>query len=120
MISVACHIQPITISLSGVRLLYGAFKRPGPFCETSTEVTNYVNAFCETMWKTGATEIEFWHLPLGVPVYAKTRVCDRSVDLMLKVLPEVLIHPHCCVSEALHADIKDWRKILSDARMNLT
>ena len=71
----------ITISLSGVRLLYGAFKQPRQFCETSTEVTNYVNAFCETMWKTGATEIEFWHLPLGVPVSVKTRVSDRLFGL---------------------------------------
>ena len=34
-------------------------KQPEQFCETSAEVTNYVIAFCETMRKPVATEIEF-------------------------------------------------------------
>ena len=37
----------------------GLYKQPRLFWESSAEVTNYVIAFCETMWKTGATEIEF-------------------------------------------------------------
>ena len=41
--------------MSGVKLLYGAIY----ICETSAEVANYVIDFCETMWKPGATEIEF-------------------------------------------------------------
>ena len=52
-ISAACHKKPLLLSVSGVRLLYGRF------CETSAEVTNYLIAFCETMRKPGATEIEF-------------------------------------------------------------
>ena len=37
----------------------GLYKQPRQFCETSAEVTNYVIAFCRTMWKVRATEIEF-------------------------------------------------------------
>ena len=67
MVSAACHKKPLLPSVSGVRLLYkqprqfyiGLYKQPRQFCETSAEVTNYVIAFCETMRKPGATEIEF-------------------------------------------------------------
>ena len=37
----------------------GLYRQYRQFCETSAEVTNYVIAFRETMWKPGATEIEF-------------------------------------------------------------
>ena len=37
----------------------GLYRQPRQVCETSAEVANYVIDFCETMWKTGATEIEF-------------------------------------------------------------
>ena len=37
----------------------GLYRQPRQFCETSAEVTNYVIAFCETMWKSDATEIVF-------------------------------------------------------------
>ena len=35
------------------------YRQPRQFCETFAEVTNYVIAFCETMWKSGAKEIVF-------------------------------------------------------------
>ena len=41
----------------------GLYRQLRLFCETSAEVTNYVIALGETMWKTRATEIEFRHLP---------------------------------------------------------
>ena len=60
MISAACHKKSLLPSVSGVRLLYiGPCRQPNQFCETSAEVTNYISAFCETMRKPGATEIEF-------------------------------------------------------------
>ena len=37
----------------------GLYRQPRLSCETSAEVIIYVIAFCETMWKTWATEIEF-------------------------------------------------------------
>ena len=40
-------------------LFLGLYRQPRQFCETFAEVTNYVIAFCETMWKSGAIEIEF-------------------------------------------------------------
>ena len=40
----------------GVKVLY---RQPRLFYKTSAEVTNYVSAFCETVWKRGTTEIEF-------------------------------------------------------------
>ena len=60
MISEACHKNPLPPSVSGVGLLYKVlYRHPRQFCETSAEVTNYVIAFCETMWKPGATDIKF-------------------------------------------------------------
>ena len=37
----------------------GLYRQPRQFCEISAEVTSYVIPFCKTMWKSGATEIEF-------------------------------------------------------------
>ena len=49
-----------TIDLLVVADYYiGLNKQPRQFCETSAGVTNCVIAFCETMQKRGATEIEF-------------------------------------------------------------
>ena len=47
----------------------GLYRQLRQFCETSSEVANYVFVFCETMWKPGATEIEFWCLPLPIPCF---------------------------------------------------
>ena len=44
----------------------GLYKQPRQFCETSADVTNYVNGLCETMCKSGATEIEF---PLVIQLF---------------------------------------------------
>ena len=35
----------------------GLYRQPRQFCETSTEVPNYLIVFCETMWKPGAADI---------------------------------------------------------------
>ena len=37
----------------------GLHRQLRQFCETSAEVTNYEIAFCETTWKSEATEIVF-------------------------------------------------------------
>ena len=55
----ACHKKPLLPSVSGVDYYLGLYRQPRQFCEISAEVTSYVTAFCETMWKSGATEIEF-------------------------------------------------------------
>ena len=60
MISAACHKNPLVPSVSGVRLLYiGLYRQLRQFCDTCTEVTNYVIALCETVQKPRTTEIEF-------------------------------------------------------------
>ena len=59
MISAACHIKPLLYQSMVSDYYIGLYKQPRLFCETSAEVTNYVIAFCEIMWKPEATEIEF-------------------------------------------------------------
>ena len=60
MVSAACHKKSLAPSVIGVRFLYRAIQTAQTVLyETSAEVTNYVIAFCETMCKPGATEIEF-------------------------------------------------------------
>ena len=50
--------KTLLLSVSGVTItIYGYIDKLGEFCETFVEVANYVIAFCETMWKHGATEI---------------------------------------------------------------
>ena len=57
MISAARHKRPLLLSMSMSDYYIGLYRQPRLFCETSVEVTNYLIAFCENLWKAGATEI---------------------------------------------------------------
>ena len=59
MISVACHKKPLLLHAMLSDYYIGLFRQSRQFCKTSAEVTNYLIAFCKTMLKPGATEIEF-------------------------------------------------------------
>ena len=47
-----CHLSVVSDYYRAI------WNRVRLFCETFAEFTNYVIAFCETMWKTGVTENE--------------------------------------------------------------
>ena len=77
------------------------YRQPRLFCETSAEVTNYVIAFCETMWKTVFTEIFMMVLFVLITLYNRqfvslTRIiklCDRPdmSEVSNPILPKCLV-----------------------------